>query len=386
MSQLLPSTQIAIKSTSFAYFLVLVLALLTLTPLASQADCESSGHRFKFIYKSYTISNKTDKKGTVTGTFATFTFTVQNTGPHGLSHVSFGLPKGVKADNPTYTSASRKQYSVENGTFNPFYGVKFETTSADGIKGQDQPDTFSYSILIPNNTNPAEYLASVLPSISIEAKAGTTVESSTNVLGGFDFDCSDEDSQLTLLGSATPTTLPVTLVSFDGSSQNQGVALKWVTATEENNEYFQVEKSQDGKTFRAIGKVKGNGTTNQKQTYSFTDRSVTSGTYYYRLKQVDFNGKSEYSKIVAVKADNFNLVKAALYPNPASSSLNIDLTAFVAGTYSIKIASLTGAILKNQTISAGQVATLDVQSLTNGAYVLIVEGENFNQTNRFLKN
>ncbi|WP_051359601.1 T9SS type A sorting domain-containing protein [Adhaeribacter aquaticus] len=135
-----------------------------------------------------------------------------------------------------------------------------------------------------------------------------------------------------------------------------------------------------------IGTVKGNGTTNQKQTYSFTDRSVTGGTYYYRLKQVDFNGKSEYSKIVAVKADNFNLVKVALYPNPASSSLNIDLTAFIPGTYSIKVASLTGAILKNQTISAGQVATLDVQSLTNGAYVLIVEGENFNQTNRFLKN
>ncbi|MCP5061186.1 MAG: hypothetical protein GY936_01820, partial [Ignavibacteriae bacterium] len=97
---------------------------------------------------------------------------------------------------------------------------------------------------------------------------------------------------------ADDNVLPVELVLFNAQMQNKNVILNWDTATEVNNYGFEVQKLQDWKT---IGFVKGHGNSNSPKTYAYTDNSISeSGKYKYRLKQIDIDGKFEYSQEVEV--------------------------------------------------------------------------------------
>jgi hypothetical protein len=182
------------------------------------------------------------------------------------------------------------------------------------------------------------------------------------------------------------TTLPVTLTSFEVSAVKNQVNLTWTTATEENNAYFQVERSLDGLNFSTIGQVTGHGTTQQIQNYSFNDAKPVSGTLYYRLKQVDLDGDHELSPVKAVKATAPLLQKLAVYPNPVISDLHVELNPLSAGNYTITITSISNGLVKQKTVQAGELVTLSLQNVPAGAYILTIAGENFKQTNKFFKN
>lgn len=120
--------------------------------------------------------------------------------------------------------------------------------------------------------------------------------------------------------------LPVELLSFAGQVTANSVLLKWSTASEVNNSYFSVERSTDGFNFKEIAIVEGAGTTNNLKNYSFEDRFPLNGRSYYRLKQVDFNGQSEYSEVVSVKVEPFESnINMTLFPNPAQSIETVNL-------------------------------------------------------------
>ncbi|WP_051663941.1 ExeM/NucH family extracellular endonuclease [Dyadobacter crusticola] len=128
------------------------------------------------------------------------------------------------------------------------------------------------------------------------------------------FRSSDHDP--VLIGLALDKALPVSYISFEGTASKQGIELSWKTAGEEDNRGFEVLKSMDGMQFEKIGFVSGNATTNQRNDYAFRDVHVQPGkTYYYQLKQHDFQGTFELSRIIAVKADSENL-QNVIYPNP----------------------------------------------------------------------
>jgi hypothetical protein len=110
--------------------------------------------------------------------------------------------------------------------------------------------------------------------------------------------------------------LPVELTSFTARLHDQSVKLDWQTASELNNRGFQVERSTDGKRWTDIGFVAGHGTTAQAMHYYFYDEKPMSGTNYYRLRQMDFDGWSEYSPIVVANAGAASR-PMALFPNPA---------------------------------------------------------------------
>jgi len=95
--------------------------------------------------------------------------------------------------------------------------------------------------------------------------------------------------------------LPVELISFRGKSTLEGTLLTWQTATEKNNEGFEIEHSIDGRTWDNIGFTYGNGTSNELNSYEFIHELPVSGINYYRLKQIDFDGQFEYSHIVNVE-------------------------------------------------------------------------------------
>ena len=121
---------------------------------------------------------------------------------------------------------------------------------------------------------------------------------------------------------------PVELISFSAKVINNGIGLSWSTATETNNKGFEIERkeSSDIKNsgeWKHIGFVKGYGTTSELNSYKFTDKNISAGDYYYRLKQIDYNGGYKYSNAVEVK---FNPVSFSLeqnYPNPFNPSTTI---------------------------------------------------------------
>lgn len=137
-----------------------------------------------------------------------------------------------------------------------------------------------------------------------------------------------------LSGNMAP--LPVELVSFIASKDKNHVHLNWKTLSEINNDYFTIEKSNDGLEYEKVSIIDGSGNSNHELSYSTTDTEPYEGLSYYRLKQTDFDGKFSYSKIQAV---DFNLSPEFylnVYPNPTTSD-NINLQIVNAKDESIQI-------------------------------------------------
>ncbi|WP_286755031.1 T9SS type A sorting domain-containing protein [Roseivirga sp. UBA838] len=127
------------------------------------------------------------------------------------------------------------------------------------------------------------------------------------------------NGQYFTLGSEEVAALPIDLISFSARLlENNTVRLHWTTAAEQNNAYFTVERSQDGQNFDAIGIVEGAGESSSIRTYQLTDHNPPQGLTYYRLKQTDFNGDSEYSELVSVFIESSLNHQYVLYPNPVS--------------------------------------------------------------------
>jgi len=118
------------------------------------------------------------------------------------------------------------------------------------------------------------------------------------------------------------TALPVILLSFSGVAVNNTINLDWVTASELNNDFFMVERSMDGVNYDEITQINGAGTSNIENKYSYLDTEPLSGANYYRLRQVDFDGSFEYTKVILVFMLE-NHKKLQVYPNPSNGTVNI---------------------------------------------------------------
>ena len=176
--------------------------------------------------------------------------------------------------------------------------------------------------------------------------------------------------------------LPVELVAFTAQAvQNRDTQLGWTTASELNNDHFDVERSLDGITFAKVGAVAGQGTKASATTYAFTDAGigpkVAAGLpVYYRLRQVDATGTSSYSPVRTV---TFGPAAAAavltLYPNPAVSTTALDLSALPAtATYQVVLLDAVGRQVRQATLSGGLAQTLNVADLASGTYQVVVSG------------
>ena len=162
--------------------------------------------------------------------------------------------------------------------------------------------------------------------------------------------------------------LPVELVFFEGKVVNDDYAsLMWVTATETNNAYFSVLKSTTGSDWREIDRIDGAGNSQKAITYVSNDLNLATGTTYYRLIQVDFDGKGHYSEVIAVnKKESENPI--ILFPNPVSSSdlLNVK-NVQEKDVILIRNSSGTTAI-EHHTDSETGSTQIDISSLTPGMY------------------
>lgn len=112
--------------------------------------------------------------------------------------------------------------------------------------------------------------------------------------------------------------LPVELASFEAKANGNTVELIWVTLSELNNDYFTIERSKEGVTFIELDYVEGQGTTNERTVYNYTDVNPHDGKSFYRLKQTDFDGRSESFEIVSVLLKSDAEIDVSLYPNPTN--------------------------------------------------------------------
>lgn len=184
--------------------------------------------------------------------------------------------------------------------------------------------------------------------------------------------------------------LPVELISFAGESTKEGVLLTWSTASEKNNDYFELERSADGKQYAKVGQVKGKGTTNSRQVYALRDSRAGQGTHYYRLKQVDLDGTFTYSKVIAVK-HSYGLGRASLAvaPNPVSNGQFTLSLPEVATNAQLQILDLNGRLMATQNLAAGvSEASFSTQNLKliAGSYIIkIIDGANVSHAKMIVK-
>lgn len=166
------------------------------------------------------------------------------------------------------------------------------------------------------------------------------------------------------------STLPVTLTYFTAEQKTNSVLLKWATAQEINNAYFDIERSVDGSAFTRVERIQGAGDSNETVEYSFTDNNVPAkGRLQYRLKQVDIDGKFEYSKIVTV-VTSAGQRTVNLYPNPVLDQLNIRLPE---GVTKAKLSIFNAAGVNVYAAQVNNQAQLKISSWPKGMYVVVIE-------------
>ena len=176
--------------------------------------------------------------------------------------------------------------------------------------------------------------------------------------------------------------VPVELTSFTATAQNDFVELNWTTATEINNQGFEVQRSTTNSEFVTVGFVEGNGTTTEEHHYSFKDKDV-SGFLRYRLKQVDFDGSYEYSDIVEVEVlGNVSYELAQNYPNPFNPVTNISYTLPTESQVKLSIYNPLGELVEtivNEKQDAGKYdAVWNAGNHPSGVYIYTLDAVSLN--------
>jgi len=195
-----------------------------------------------------------------------------------------------------------------------------------------------------------------------------------------DFCLSDSDCE----GSA----MPVELSDFTSYQNKDGIVLIWITATELNNEGFQIEISTDGENWEEVGFVQGKGTSEQGSDYSFSiaNKHLQLGRNYFRLQQRDFDGTSEYSHTI-VNVWNENDAQLVVFPNPAQDWIAVFLPKTLHNKQAVpyRIVDLTGRQLAQSSFDTEFAGAIEVSMLEAGSYFLFVGTEEEIVVARFVK-
>ncbi|MBK9743571.1 MAG: carboxypeptidase regulatory-like domain-containing protein [Saprospiraceae bacterium] len=252
----------------------------------------------------------------------------------------------------------------------------------------------------PSNPSQAGYYnfeVCELGNYFIKVKADMTVynwvQPNQGINDGIDSDIIDFESQTTLIftvGYAAAIEdidaglklipLPVSLSSFTGRwNESKDVnELNWVTMSEVNNDYFELERSFKGSAFEKVGRISGQGNSNKEVRYAMDDEDISrNGIYSYRLRQVDFDGRESYSSIVEIKVDRKAENGSKIYPNPSVGQVNISVTANEGQKVEANVYDNTGRIVLGSlinTVSEGK----DIDSiiergiLAKGIYYVMI--------------
>jgi hypothetical protein len=175
------------------------------------------------------------------------------------------------------------------------------------------------------------------------------------------------------------TTLPVKMVSFSAKQEQQNVKLSWSTATEIDNDFFTVERSKDGDKWTEIKRIKGAGNSNELRSYVVYDENIAAGTFNYRIKQTDFDGKASYSEVRTIRNLNNNK-NVSLFPIPNTGN-TINVTGIK--DYSkneLTLLNAGGNIIFAITLSTSSV---ELPQLVTGIYFIHIKDKQSGEVSNF---
>lgn len=209
--------------------------------------------------------------------------------------------------------------------------------------------------------------------MSFSSRTGQFASVTIPPVPGITFDLVYSNTSVSLVAAL----LPVELINFTGKEYDGKIQLDWNTASEINNERFEIERSTGDIEWQTLGYVGGNGSSLDIHKYSFLDNKPLPGTNYYRLKQVDFDGKFEYSKVISVIL-NFDEVK--IFPNPATDI--IEINGNVSDTIHLRLFDSQGKLVLSQSHFSNKV---DISNLEKGIYIIELRMDNQVMVKRILK-
>lgn len=230
----------------------------------------------------------------------------------------------------------------------------------------------SFSVLLANTPNDGIQTVTLPSMTTIEARI--LIQANGNIF----YDVSDNDFSIF-------QPLPVELTGFSANWQNNAVQLRWSTATETNNRGFFVERSTENtRMFEEIGWLDGKGNSAIKQVYQFSDYNAGPGqTYYYRLRQVDFDGEAHFSAIRAVFLNGKGGI--SLWPNPARDKIRVQWPAETQReSVSLVVLNSEGTKVQEFLLPEGT-DELDIQALPAGLYFMRASSGRAIYSGRFLK-
>ncbi len=189
--------------------------------------------------------------------------------------------------------------------------------------------------------------------------------------------------------ATSPVIVPVELTSFTATVNGKEIILNWSTATEINNMGFEIQRSTEGKEFFTVGFISGHGTTTEQQNYKYADKNFENGKYYYRLKQVDYDGSYEYSDVVEAEFRAFSsYLLEQNYPNPFNPTTSIGFALQNKSNVQIKILNVIGeevAVILNEEKEPGYyLVEFNATNLPSGVYFYKLKAGSFVETKKML--
>ncbi|MEQ9289848.1 MAG: T9SS type A sorting domain-containing protein [Cyclobacteriaceae bacterium] len=210
-------------------------------------------------------------------------------------------------------------------------------------------------------------------------------------------DCGTETGTYTSTGetawpSSLQNPLPVEFLFFEAAYENTAVLLEWATLVEINNHVFSIERSGDGVAFAEIGQVSGHGNSKERIDYQYTDETASrdfSGKVYYRLKQIDYDGRHEHSEITMVFIKALGVELKNIRPNPFVSQLSLSLMGTQNEEIKVSIYDMDGKNIFAQTTTIDKghnVIHVDyLDRIPEGIYCVNITGAEFNFRERIVK-
>lgn len=309
-----------------------------------------------------------------------------------VENVNFGVNKRPEATtiiNQIDAPAVGDSLTVGATTL-AFGGFGLEPSGTDNEDGAiSNPDSILITSL-PKSTNKLTYDGTEIvfgadatnpPSVSnpfsISSFDNTKLKFVVNTRDSAEFNYSIVDAAG--LTDQTPATftyfwtppIPVEFIGMNATLlKNEDVLVSWSTAMELNNHFFEVQRADidNSVDFKVVGIVEGAGTTNSIQEYSFSDnlKNANSDKFVYRIRQVDFDGKFDYSRIASIT--RLPQQSIIMYPTPANNVINIDIK----DKYTIELSTLDGRVLQRKDLANGGKTQLSTDNLNNGMYIATV--------------
>ena len=320
------------------------------------------------LWYAYAI---TGGAGAITVT-VTLTGTPPNSGGLAYSQVYISEFSGIRsASNPLDVFAASQGTMAGAGAFNSGGGASPTNYSNELIYGSavgQGPGTINNSVAAPAFTSASGANGNRVE-FRNQAAGNTSVQANFNMVGG-------GGAYYVNMATFRSTTsvLPVKLRSFDANAQSNGsVRLDWVTESEINNDYFEVQRSTDGTSWEPMKTVKGAGNSSSIIHYTETDASPVAPVTYYRLRQVDYNKSSEYSSIQRVDIAGSEKMLIQVHPNPTTEWLYVD--GAESSLKEIAVFNVIGVNVGNQIsdiVERDGGISINVANLHAGLYILHV--------------